>query len=453
MADVRAVVSFSASNAVAVLDLTAKTFLAGPLGATPSPSVIAVLPNATEAYIVNGGNIPGVVFTMALPAYTLGSPITVDNQPFSCVATPDGTMVYTQDNISGSPTITPIATPSNVAGSPVLLYGSFVQLTDSIIACNPAGTMLYISSAGVGIIPVAIPSNVPGTPFGAAQLSGGNPGNIIVMPSGNTGYVGAGFSGSLWPINFVTQTVGSPYTLSGVFATAGNAFLQPGGSQIFICNSFTNLVSVWNTTTNTQIDIPLSAPAVPSSGAFSPDGKIFYCIQEASGVINYIDTTTLAVVDTFSSLVNINNLAIVPVPTPPPSPSPLITIGTLFIPRKGFSSGSSTGGYGYAPADLMANWLAIEHWANTEWSPAQAVLFIPCKRADRMPTVPELDANWLAIQRWVDDIGTIKGHFPTDPDTVLTETIPPIFIPRKSSLQAADLDTNFLAIQNYANRL
>ena len=303
MANTLAVVSNPASNTVILVDLTLQTTLAT-LSLT-SPGEIAVLPNATEAYVTNNGGTPGNVYPIALPAYTLGTTIVTGNGPLEIVASPDGTHVYTGNN--SADTITPIATPANTAGTDIPLAGSSAL---SGLGVNPAATDLYAVTPFAGIYPVAIPSNVVGVPFGSVQLAFNNPSSIVVMPGGTTGYVSSPSTTALWPVNFTASTVGAPFTPSGPMAPM---FLQPGGSQIFGCDPLANVVIVWDTATNTQVGtVTLTGGTVSTSGGFDATGATFYACTPGSGQIFAINTSTYALGPTFSSLAGPTFLAVVP---------------------------------------------------------------------------------------------------------------------------------------------
>ena len=425
MADVLAICSGAGGTYdTDVLDITTTSSLASFNFYPETPSGIAVLPDASQAYVLNGAGIPGHVFPINLPAYTLGTTIVVDDEPGDIAASPDGTHVYTANYRYG--TVTPIATPSNVAGANIPTGST----SASYLAVNPTSDTLYVITAS-GIVPIAIPSNVVGSPFGGATLI--NPGRIAVMPSGLTAYVGSFNSGyGVWPVDLIAQTVGGVISTTATFP--GNIFLTPDGLQLFVCDTGTNQVLVISTTSNTQthtISLTPITAGVPNDGFFA--GGKFYFTVASGGIIGAIDTATYALTTAYPALIIPNHIAGIPTPLPPVS----LKIGNLFIPRKGRAG---MGG-GYEPDDFIIDWLALENWADHDWSPAVTDLFIPCKPTGRPPTTEELDVNWLEIEEWADGLGTVGGT-----------AIRPLFIPRKGSLEATDLDVNWLAIQNWAEQ-
>ena len=289
MADTYALVSDQNFSTLYVIDLTSQTVVNT---FTPStPGEIAVLPDATEAYITNGGALAGLLYTLPLPSPpgTLGPSIAVGNQPGLVAASPDGTHVYVA-SVSTN-VITPVSTPSNVAGAGIVVSG-----TSNVegIAINPASTTLYATTRFPGIYPIAIPANTVGIAFATTS---GQFGGMVVMPSGSSGYV-TGASGGiigLYPLDLVAQTVGTfiPTTCGG----GGEPFLQPGGSHVYMTDDSTNQVIVVDTTTNAQVAaVPLTpGGGASNSGGFDSAGTTFYDCDVGGGNIWYIDTATMAV--------------------------------------------------------------------------------------------------------------------------------------------------------------
>jgi YVTN family beta-propeller protein len=424
MADTRALVSDSNFNTLYVLDLTTSTILAT---FTPStPGEIAVLPNATEAYITNNGAVSGVLYTVALPANTLGTSVTVGAQPTSVAASPDGTHVYSASASTG--TITPVATPSNVAGAGITTGASGV----TGIAIDPAGANLYADTTFDGIVPIAIPANTVGAGWGNPPLPN-NTQYIVVMPDGIHGYTVHGQF--VYPLDLIAQTVGSPITTT--LTGSLGIFLTPSGSQIWIPDTGSNQVVVVDTATNLQIAaITLSGGSSSQSGGFDHTGATFYVPDIASGNIYSIDTASFVVGGTpFHLGGNPRFLAVVPTPSVPPTPPYPGSqfIPKLFIPQKGKVT------VDYTQAELMANWIAIETWSQRWEPPAPVALFFPSKNSTS-PT--GLNANWIGMENWVNQINQREKA-----------PYPDLFIPRKNSNQPFDLDVNFLRIQNWANSL
>lgn len=390
MADDLAILCDQNAGDIYVIDLTTQTILFTSTVAT-QPGPIAVLPDATEAYIPDTASIPGKLYPLSIPGYVIGSPITVTSSPNLTTASADGSHVYVASGVNG--TITPVATPSNVPGPGIVLPGVINVFG---IAADPASANLYANSAFGGIFPIAIPADTVGTPFSPYPPSYAG---VVVMPDGIHGYLGGG--SNVYPVNFVTQTVGSPISVGSY--DASQIFLKPGGAEVWFPDvTGYGVVGVIDTATNTYTHTITYAAFTPGdSGCFSNDGSKFFVPNVGGGYIYTIDTATYSLVGTGWNFGGDPRwIASIPVPTPPPVTA---SIGKLFIPRKG----RATTAAGYQPSDLIDNFLAIERWANTAWVPKQANLFIPCKPNTRMPTPSEIDANWLAIERWADAIGDI----------------------------------------------
>ena len=426
MADVRAVVSEAGgSGPIAILDLTTTTTLASIPQTTPS--FVVVLPDASQAYTVNGGAIIGLVYPTNLPAYTAGTSISVGTQPTWLAVSPDGSHIYSASSSTG--TITPIATPSNVAGAGIVLGGGVGNVGGVVV--NPASTMLYATTPFNGIVPVSIPSNTIGAAFGSGTLAFTQPQSMVVMPAGTIGYVGTAAGGGIFPIDLVGLTVGNVIDVPGA---PQQIFLSPDATQIFALDGFSANVYVISTASNTLTHtIPLTPYTnAPNLGGFDCAGTTFYFTVEADSVILAINTGTYALSTVYPGI-QANSIAIIPTPGPPPTP-PYPGgqfIPNLFIPIKGKVS------VDYTAAELMADWLAIEIWSQRWLPPAPVTLFFP----DKHSTDPQaLNANWIVFENWVAQVTQReKAPYPT------------LFIPRKNSNHPTDLDINFHRIENWAN--
>jgi DNA-binding beta-propeller fold protein YncE len=427
MADVRALVSEPTANDVQVLDLTTTTLLA----TVPAvgPGIIAILPNATQAYVIQQGATPGHVYPINIPAFTAGATILCGNVPEDIAASPNGTHVYTVNSIGGGGTVTPIATPSNVPGPDILLGAASNSPRGG--AVNPASTMLYVTTPFNGIVPISIPANTVGATFGSAALSFNQPTRIAIMPTGASAYVGS--SAGVFPVNLVAQTVGPV-----IVTTAGSpqqVFLSPDGTQLFCPDGSGSTVVVISTATNTQThSITVSATHVPNSGGFDATGSTFYTTVGGDGTIVAINTSTYVATTVYSGLTGPADLAIIPTPAPPPTP-PFPGgqfIPKLFIPQKGKVN------VDYTPDELRANWMAIEIWSQRWLPPPTTALLFPHKND---PTPEGVNANWITLEVWGQVIKNLGAPYT------------PLFVPRKPSVNPEDLDIAFLATQNWANRL
>jgi YVTN family beta-propeller protein len=350
MADIIGLVSETSANTIDVVDLTTSTVITSL--SVSSPGEIATLPDGSIAYVTNNSGIPGNVYPVNLPAYSLGSTIVVGTEPFPIVASPDGTHVYTGSNGGADAgDITPIATPSNVAGSNVPLSGT-ANITG--LAVNPASSILYAVTPFNGIYPIAIPAMTVGSPFGAAQLGSNNPRSMAIMPSGASAYVGSGNSGiGVWPVNLTAMTVGTPITTTATFPS--QVYLTPDGTQLFVLDTGSNQVIVIDTATNTQTHAISMSPHLgdPNTGGFNLDGTMFYFTDESDGVVLAIDVATYALTTVASGLTGPTAISIVP-SAAPPTPT-TFDIPQLFIPRKPIG--------GFTDADHMINYRTIERWA------------------------------------------------------------------------------------------
>jgi hypothetical protein len=228
--------------------------------------------------------------------------------------------------------------------------------------------------------------------------------------------------------------IGTPWAVTpqsgGIAQTALS--LTPDGLHVYLAGGSTgppDNFSKWSTASNTEVaHFPLGVNI--DGCAVTPDGSTVVVTDVGSSHVYLWDTATDTLRATVATTDRSLNLVLFPA-----APVTTLTVGDLFIPRKGLSDP-------YTSFDFNADWLAIETWANHSWSTSPPNLFIPCKPSSRPPTVLELNANWHAIEDWADAIGTLN-----------TVAIPPLFIPRKNSLDPTDLGSCFLAIQDWANAL
>jgi hypothetical protein len=280
---------------------------------------------------------------------------------------------------------------------------------------NPPSPIALSNPNGFNLGPMALDNTNTNIYLGQASFAGPPFGNIEVINIATA--VVTTSSPLLDNVGFSARKTGNVVNAYFVQITPGAVIIIPNASPA----TFTNV-------------------ALPFAGGYcevSADGKKLWVSSGVAGSgVMVMDTTTHAITSvTFpTGLATVWNTAGNGTTTPPVT----LKVGDLFIPRKGRAG---LGGE-YQPDDYIIDWLAIEHWANHEWSPAVTNLYIPAKPIGRAPTTPELDQNWLTIERWADGLGTVGGV-----------AIPPLTIPRKTSLWALDLDIDWLEIQRWANSL
>lgn len=399
--------------------------------------------------------------------------VTVPNPP-AMVVSPDFTTVY---GVDGTGQVNTIDAATLVITDSATLPGSGTPYEN--ITISPDGTTLYITARGINLVYVLDAATlatittwaIPGDPYGIAP-----------SPDGLLLYCSEEIANTVVAIDTTTGSVVHSVTVGN---DPVNMCLSSDGSTLYVCNFLDCTVSVIDTASFT-----VTTTIGPLPGGFqfaylpaiAPDDSALYVVEGFSPVIWHIDPATNTVVNTIippgnaqaaaitsdsksvwiaetgfgTTAVEIYNIpgdtlahsipygttpdfiVILPPNFVPPPPSGL-TVGLLFIPRKGRGAAL---GEGYTEQDLLANWLAIELWADHAWDPPVTDLFIPAKPSNRMPTVPEIDQNWLTIERWSQGLGVVGGV-----------TIPPLFVPREGSLEPVDLDINFLTIQRWANSL
>jgi hypothetical protein len=380
---------------------------------------------------------------------------------------PDESLVLATTGAS----IIPIPTATLTPGASIALGAGAIE----DIGFTPDGTSAWCVGQ-TKIVQVNIPALTIGSSF---TIAGSGGAGIAIAPDGIHAYIS--HSTGIYPVNLSTLVVGP------VITTAPDVpqylAYTPDGTQVF-ASALNSTGHVWSVTTATNTLVTYSIPGAavsfqPFDVAVTLDGaNAWFSIVDPAAVAphNYLipiscvghvigskvafpntvagiavrpDNAEIEVVspgatgvypmtipaNVVGSLIAVgagghpNYIAIGPV-----FPAATVTLPKLFIPVKGVPS--------YSPQDLNADFLDIEEWANAvnKLIGSTVTLFIPHK-APRIPN--EMNANWLTIAIWANDIAApnskVKG--------------PILTIPRWNSLGAPDLTVNFLAIQNWANRL
>lgn len=167
-------------------------------------------------------------------------------------------------------------------------------------------------------------------------------------------------------------------------------------------------------------------------GAVSPDGTNLFVVDSTNDTVYQYAVPANTLSYSYNTPTQPQMLT-----TANPSIAPTTqTAGILFIPRKGMSSD-------YTSADLYADWLAIELWANNSFTPPVTDLYIPNKTSTAQQ---DILAAFLHVQDWANN--TVVAAFAAASTKVNT-----LFIPTKTSADPNSLTTAFLSIQDWANAL
>ena len=150
-----------------------------------------------------------------------------------------------------------------------------------------------VLSVFVGVTAIA-----QATPAWAAQYDvtatitvGSKPRGVAVSPDGTTAYVANSFSNTVSVINTTTNTVTTTITVG---TRPRGVAVSPDGTTAYVTNNTANTVSVINTTTN-AVTATITVGTSPYGVAVSPDGTEAYVTNTGSNNVSVINTTTNAV--------------------------------------------------------------------------------------------------------------------------------------------------------------
>lgn len=207
------------------------------------------------AYVAN----TGCSFTGCVPSNTVSvinildntvvANIQVGSVPYEIAFTPDGNRAYVTNALSNSVSVIDVLSATVSATIPV-------GTSPIGIAINPDGTRAYVVSQ-IGYIWI-----------------------IDTNPSDSATY------------NQVVATVGS------VGNTPTNLAITPDGKKVYVVVSYSDQVSVIDTTTNTVIATIGDVGSNPQAVAITPDGTHAYVTSYGSGFVSVIDTSTNSVITT-----------------------------------------------------------------------------------------------------------------------------------------------------------
>jgi YVTN family beta-propeller protein len=303
------------------------TNLTGSTIAVSHPSVLAITPDGKTALVVNGG--AGTVTPVALPAGTLGSPITVGTNPTGIAITPDGKTAYVAN--TGGTTVTPITLATGTAGTPITVGSEPMG-----IAITPDGATAYVSNHGSkSVTPITVATNTAGNPI----TVGTQPEGIAITPDGTTAYVANHGSASVTPIAVATNTAGSQITVG---TEPIDVAITPGGATAYVTNEGGNTVSPVTLSTAT-VGSPISVGSHPIGVTITPDGATAYVANRGSNTITPITVET----NTAGTAINVGEAPDTVAVTPDEAPVASFTVkaGTVGSPTS-FNASASSVAYG-----------------------------------------------------------------------------------------------------------
>ncbi len=173
----------------------------------------------------------------------------------------------------------------------------------SAVAIAPDGTKAVVANLDSDFASVVDLASATTTNIGISRRAG----SVAISPDSRYAYLGVVADGDgVWRIDLDTNTVAGAKITTGNMGGVGYAFnqssdieLSPNGSILAVAGSFTNNVSIIDTTTWTRLP-NVSVGNFPTWLAFSPDGDRLFVANKNDDTVSEIDLTlaTPAVVRT-----------------------------------------------------------------------------------------------------------------------------------------------------------
>jgi YVTN family beta-propeller protein len=258
-----------------------------PIRVGSGPALIAISPDGQNAYVIGIGSLlpeatapvtltairtatnrPGPVITVCA-AGNLGGVIAPD----AIAITPDSRTVY----VSCRGMVVPVRAGATTASEPIRVSSA------GALAVAAGGRTVYVANPdGDTITPVSTATEEPGPPV----VVGSSPEAMTVTPDGRTVLVLT--STGVIPVDAATNRAGRPVAIQGAYALA----VAPGGGAAYVLatpdsdsqQGFIVPVHIRTSTAGTPIKVGLN----PIQIAFTPDGKMAYVANYASGSITPI---------------------------------------------------------------------------------------------------------------------------------------------------------------------
>jgi DNA-binding beta-propeller fold protein YncE len=265
-----------------------------PIRVGPAPALIEISPDGQTAYVVGVGSLlPGAAAPVTLTPIRAatnrpGRVITVcahENlsgviaiSPDTIAITPDSGTVYV--SCPGTGEVVPVRAGADTASKPIRIS------SPGALAMAADGRTVYVANFdGDTITPISTATEEPGQPITVGQ----SPDAMAVTPDGKTILVltSTGITG-VTPVDAATNRAGKPVAIQGAYALA----VAPGGGTAYVLampnsdsqQGFVIPVHIRTSTAGTPIKVGLN----PTQIAFTPDGKMAYVTNYASGNVTPI---------------------------------------------------------------------------------------------------------------------------------------------------------------------
>jgi len=300
-----------ASSTLSKIDLTsgAVTGTAISVGQNSEPFGLAITPDHTKAYVTNSNT--GSVAVVNVESNTVVVPaIAVGATPFAVAITPNGSTAYVPNYSSN--TVSVISTQSNAVVDTISMPGN-----PFAVAITPDGAKAYFVNAGNGTVGVVQTSTNTLCNTGNCSRSGtypvpvgSIPSGLAILPNGAKVYVANYGSNTVSVINTTTDSLCTEAACSStatypIALASGSGprsvAVSADGSKVYVVDQTSGTVAVIKTSTDT-----LCTPSTCSSSAaypiavgpgiwgisISPDGTKAYVVNQGSGTVSTINTTT-----------------------------------------------------------------------------------------------------------------------------------------------------------------
>ena len=300
-------VNWTNNNASIGLPLTGSgnisSFTAVNTGSSPvTATIIATGVNAGAAYVANSGDYSISVINTATnnvsPTIQVGG-----NQPFGIAVSPDGSKVYTSNqlpDVNGNFDVFVINTTTN-QGVALIVVGSVPKG----ICISPDGSRLYVANFLDGTVSVI---NTATNTVSSTIKVGPKPYGVAVNPDGSKVYVTQNSTGTVSVINALTGLVTSAIAVGP--APAGLA-LSPDGNSLYVANQDANTVSVISAANN-KVLTTITVGKSPFAVAISPDGSKVYVSDQGSNAVSVISTAANSVTASIQVGVEPEGLSVTP---------------------------------------------------------------------------------------------------------------------------------------------
>jgi DNA-binding beta-propeller fold protein YncE len=225
---------------------------------------IAITPDSRTVYVSCPGT--GEVVPVSAGADTDANPIRIAS-PGLLTMTPDGKTVYAAN--LGAGIVTPISTATDEPGHPIM-----VGLAPLDMAITPDGKTLLVLTY-TGVTPVDVATNRAGKPV---AIEGGVA--LVVAPGGTTAYVPAkpnpdSEQGFVVPVDIRANTPGQPIKVG---MSPQQIAITPDGKMAYVANYASGNVTPIQLAEG-RAEPTIAAGKVPARLVISPDGKTVYVLD------------------------------------------------------------------------------------------------------------------------------------------------------------------------------